>query len=186
MKLLVGLGNPGEKYKNNRHNVGHMFVDYLLKELASSPASVFKADKYAESQLVKLEMKNGEILLAKPMTFMNKSGVAVRKLFINWKLKIENLIVAHDDLDIPLGKFHIQVGVGPQLHNGLESIEQILETKEFTRIRIGVDARPTRAEGMYRENGEAYVLQNFSDNEKNILINELFPKILAQLKISGF
>jgi len=176
MKLIVGLGNPGEKYKNNRHNIGFLFVDFLVKDV-----SMFKDDKYSESQITKIINNKDEILVAKPMTFMNKSGITVKKLFINNKLKIEDLIVIHDDLDIPLGKFHVQVGVGPQLHNGLESIEQILKNKEFTRVRIGVDARPPRSENVYRVDGETYVLEDFTPEEKNILEKEMFPKIKERL-----
>ena len=165
MKIIVGLGNPGQKYKNNRHNVGHMFVDYLNNQSN-------------KSELV-------DIKIFKTDCFMNMSGSFVKKLFVNWKLKVENLIVAHDDLDIPLGKFHIQVGVGPQLHNGLDSIEESIKNKDFIRIRIGVDARLPRSEDVNRINGETYVLQDFTAEEKNLLEKDVFPKIFAQLKISN-
>ena len=105
---------------------------------------------------------------------MNESGIFVKKL----KVKPENLYVVHDDLDIPLGKFHIQFGVGPQLHNGLESIEQHLNTKDFWRIRIGVDNRKSPADG------ETYVLNDFTNEEKSLLEEQIFPKILSQLKQS--
>ena len=119
MILIVGLGNPGKKYINNRHNVGHIFIDYLANELTRSQINVLK--------------------IVKTDCFMNQSGVFVKKFIENRKLKIENLFVVHDDLDIPLGKFHIQFAVGPQLHNGLESIEDHLHTKDFWRVRIGID-----------------------------------------------
>ena len=152
MILIVGLGNPGIKYQNNRHNVGHMFVDYLIKE---------------------------KIKAVKTDCFMNVSGIFVNKLIRNLKLETKNLIIIHDDLDIPLGKFHIQFASGPQLHNGLESIEQHLKTKDFWRIRIGVDNRlPDR-----KIPGETYTLQNFSVDEKKLLETEIFPKIFAQMKL---
>ena len=152
MLLIVGLGNPGIKYQNNRHNVGHMFVDYLIKE---------------------------KIKAVKTDCFMNVSGIFVNKLIRNLKLETKNLIIIHDDLDIPLGKFHIQFASGPQLHNGLESIEQHLKTKDFWRIRIGVDNRlPDR-----KIPGETYTLQNFSVDEKKLLETEIFPKIFAQMKL---
>ena len=163
MILLIGLGNPGKKYINNRHNVGHMFVDYLT-----------------ESQKLKVKSQNynSKVKIIKTNCYMNQSGVFVKKLIENCKLKIENLIIIHDDLDIPFGKFHIQLGVGPQLHNGLESIENHLKTKDFWRVRIGVDARkPTTW-----IDGEVYVLQNFFSEEKKLLQTETFPKILSQLK----
>lgn len=152
MKVIVGLGNPGKKYENNRHNVGHMLVDYL---------------------------KNAQIpgfKIVKTDCFMNHSGIFVRKL----NAKNENLFIVHDDLDIPLGKFHIQFGVGPPLHNGLESIEKHLKTKDFWRIRIGVDARIKDK----WVDGETYVLNNFLKEEKQLLENQVFPKILSHLKQS--
>jgi len=158
MRIIVGLGNPGQKYKNNRHNVGHMFINYLIKELriTNYGFKTFKTD-----------------------CFMNQSGIFVKKLIRNSQCVIDNLIITHDDLDIPLGKFKIQKGTGPKLHNGLESIENELGTNDFWRIRIGVDNRPTDN----RINGEAYVLQDFKDEEKKI-IHYLFPEIYSRLKES--
>ncbi|KKP66216.1 MAG: Peptidyl-tRNA hydrolase [Candidatus Roizmanbacteria bacterium GW2011_GWC2_35_12] len=189
MKLIVGLGNPGEKYKNNRHNVGFQFVDYLIENLqiSNNKSQItnksqilncnFKKDKYLDSEFLII---NSKLILAKPTTFMNKSGGAVRKLIGNWKLEIGNLIIAHDDLDIPFGKFHIQVGVGPELHNGIESIENHLRNRDFLRIRVGVDNRiPER-----KIDGETYVLSNFTQEEFTKLNSEIFPKIIDQLKLS--
>jgi PTH1 family peptidyl-tRNA hydrolase len=157
MILLIGLGNPGPKYKNNRHNVGHMFVDYLLGNQGD----------------------NLKIKVLKTDCFMNVSGIFVNKLIRRLKLETNSLIVVHDDLDIPLGKFHIQFASGPQLHNGLESIEQHLKTKDFYRIRIGVDNRPPDR----KIPGETYALQNFLHEEKKLLDTEIFPKISAQLQL---
>lgn len=165
MILIVGLGNPGKKYQNNRHNVGHLFIDYLIKEL---------------------RITDYGLKLIKTDCYMNESGLFVNKLIRNQKSVINNLIIAHDDLDIPLGKFHIQKSVGPHLHNGLESIEQHLKTKDFWRIRIGVDARLsnkwTCPERSRRVDGEAYVLKNFLPEEKTQLEKEIFPKIFTQLQ----
>ena len=154
MKIIVGLGNPGKKYQNSRHNVGHMFIDYAGSLSSRAERGIFK--------------------LVKTDCFMNQSGIFVKKL----KVKLENLYIVHDDLDIPLGKFHVQFGVGPLLHNGLESIEQHLNTKDFWRIRIGIDNRK------FQTDGEAYVLSDFTEEEKKFLQQEAFPKILSQLKQS--
>ena len=159
MILIVGLGNPGKKYLNNRHNVGHMFMNFLISKLTDSQISGLK--------------------LAKTDDFMNLSGVFVKKLVRNSGSEPENLTIVHDDLDIPLGKFHIQFASGPQLHNGLESIEQHLNTKDFYRIRIGVDNRPTDR----KIPGEKYALQNFLIEEKQLLESEIFPKIFIQLQL---
>jgi len=158
MKMLIGLGNPGKKYANNRHNVGYLFVDYLITQLKNSRINGLK--------------------IYKTDCFMNLSGIFVKKLLSNFRtFKLLNLIVVHDDLDIPFGKFHIQFGVGPQLHNGLESIENHLKTKDFWRIRIGVDNRPGKVPG------ETYVLHNFTEEELKNLKEIIFPKIFSQLKL---
>ncbi|KKP71512.1 MAG: Peptidyl-tRNA hydrolase [Candidatus Roizmanbacteria bacterium GW2011_GWA2_35_19] len=196
MKLIVGLGNPGEKYENNRHNVGFQFLDYFIDQYQKSPLRPkgyegqvkFKSNKYLLSDVCELATSNEQpatnLVLAKPTTFMNKSGIAVKKIIENFKLNPpaggENLIIAHDDLDIPFGKFHIQVGVGPELHNGIESIENHLKTKDFFRIRIGVDNRVPEK----KIAGETYVLSNFIQEEVAKLNSEIFPKIIDQLKLS--
>lgn len=160
MIVIIGLGNPGKKYLNNRHNVGHMFMNFLISKLAGSQVSGLK--------------------LAKTDDFMNLSGIFVKKFIRNSGSDPKNLIIVHDDLDIPLGKFHIQFASGPQLHNGLESIEQHLKTKDFYRIRIGVDNRlPDK-----KIPGEKYALQNFLSEEKHLLESEIFPKIFSQLQLN--
>jgi PTH1 family peptidyl-tRNA hydrolase len=172
MLLIVGLGNPGPKYQNNRHNVGHQFVDFIAPLLQ---CSIVKKEKL----FITMKQSNNEIILAKPQSFMNNSGIVIRKLIENYKLEIKNLIIVHDDLDIPFGKFHIQFASGPQLHNGLESIEQLLKTKDFYRVRVGVDNRlPDK-----KIPGQTYALQNFLSDEKKLLATEIFSKIFAQMKL---
>jgi PTH1 family peptidyl-tRNA hydrolase len=156
MFVLIGLGNPGTKYQNNRHNVGQMLIDYLAKNFKS---------------------QNENIKFFKTDCFMNQSGKAVKKIIENYKLKIENLIIIHDDLDIPLGKSKIQKGIGPKLHNGIRSIEQELKTKDFWRVRIGVDNRKPEN----HISGETYVLQDFLPEEKELLTNEVFPAIKEKI-----
>lgn len=171
MKLIVGLGNPGQKYANNRHNVGFMLIDYIGTLLN---CSIVKAS----SNITIQQCNNSTISLIKPQTFMNRSGDEVKKIIQNSKFRIQNLIVAHDDLDIPLGKFKIQQGTGPLLHNGISSIEDKLGTKDFWRIRIGVNNRPLEN----RMNGETYVLQDFAPDEKET-VNKTFPEIFNRLKV---
>ncbi len=156
MRLIVGLGNPGKKYQNNRHNVGQMFIDYL--------ATKFKNNKVKELKFFKTSV------------FMNESGKEVKKITMNHELSATNLYVAHDDLDIPIGKFKIVLGRGPQLHNGLESIETALGTNEFWRIRIGVENRTPEN----RPSGEEYVLSDFTKEEKEI-ISKTFSIIADRL-----
>lgn len=135
MKLIIGLGNPGTKYLKNRHNAGHMFVEWAI----SNKQWAIKSN-----------------------VFMNDSGKFVKANLSNLT-NLANLFIAHDDLDIPLGKYKIQFGVGPKVHNGILSIENSLNTKDFWRIRIGIDNRKNPVEG------EKYVLEDFTNEELEIL-----------------
>lgn len=176
MIAIIGLGNPGEKYKENRHNAGYMFIDYFLQN--QNDKAKFKSNKYTQSEEIKITLKNQTFLLVKPLTFMNLSGQAVKKLTKIYGLKSSDFIIVHDDLDIPLGKFKIQKGIGPKLHNGLESIENSLGTKNFWRVRIGVDNRSVWM------NGETYVLRNFTPEEKEIAVRT-FPKIYSKIHLTS-
>lgn len=194
MKLIVGLGNLGEKYKNNRHNVGFMFVDYMAQLLNCSIAKTnnrtieqlnnrdFAFDKYSQSEICKTVINKHEVILSKPQTFMNKSGIAVKSLTTHYSLPTTHLFIVHDDLDIPLGKYRIDLGRGPKLHNGLTSIEANLKSKDFWRVRIGVDNRQglIGEAGRRIEPGEEYVLQDFKKEEKEVIDN-LFPEIFKEL-----
>ena len=159
MRLLIGLGNPGDKYKKNRHNVGHMFTDYIQK-------------------LEELPVRS-----AKTNVFMNQSGGEVKKLTTYYKLPTSDLIIVHDDLDITLGNFKIEKGTGPKLHNGISSIEKSLRTKDFWRVRIGVDNPSTRftRSGQVRIDGETYLLQNFAPQEMENL-PQIFKEVVDKLK----
>jgi len=178
MRIIVGLGNPGERYRNNRHNVGFQFIDYFIGQYQISKIK----NQNDKSKIKKKEMLHvtcymlHDLILAKPQTFMNQSGLAVRKIIRNWKLEIGNLIVVHDDLDIPLGKFKIQKGVGPKLHYGIQSIEKELGRSDFWRVRIGVDNR--QKTGLV--DGETYVLQDFTMGETEVT-KKVFEKIIKSL-----
>lgn len=180
--VLIGLGNPGLKYQNNRHNIGKLFIDYLVNQLPSWRVNELKE----RNKTIAKVFENDNFILVKTETFMNLSGKAVKKFIENWNLpvrqiggKIENLYIIHDDLDIPLGKFKIQFAQGPKLHNGIRSIEETLKTKSFWRIRIGVDNRKKES----WIDGETYVLQDFLPEEKGILITQVFPEIKKKLKV---
>ena len=161
--IIIGLGNPGKKYENNRHNVGKMFIDYI------SQKSKVKSQKF-----------NLTLKTFKTNCFMNESGKEVEKILKKLQIKsykLQDVFIVHDDLDIPLGKFRIDFGKGPKIHNGLKSIEETLNTKDFWRIRIGIDNR--QKNGWI--DGEAYVLQDFLKEEKEVLENEVFKKIKEKL-----
>lgn len=193
-KLIVGLGNPGEKYAKNRHNVGYMMLDYINNvsgdTLHVSGKKKFKYDKYSNSEIAELVSDEEKIILVKPQTYMNNSGVVVKKILSHVNCPavakaragrhLSNVYIVHDDLDIPLGQYKIQLGKGPKLHNGIESIENHLKSKDFYRIRIGVDNRePER-----RIAGEKYVLQDFSSEEFDIVL-KLFDNIWKDFISSG-
>ena len=154
MKLVVGLGNPGEAHANNRHNVGFVMVDRLAGEGAEW-----------EPKFEALILKAKDYLLVKPQMFMNRSGEVVAKIANFYKVTIDDLVVIHDDLDIRLGEYKIQKGVGPKVHNGLTSVEERLGTANFWRLRVGVDNRPA---GQARVPGDEYVLSDFTAEEKEI------------------
>jgi len=168
MKLLVGLGNPGEAHANNRHNVGFMVVDRLAGEGVEW-----------ESKFEALILKAKDYLLVKPQTFMNRSGEVVAKIANFYKVMIDDLTVIHDDLDIRLGEYKIQKGVGPKVHNGLISVEEQLGTANFWRVRIGVDNRIQNSE--FRIQGEDYVLADFLPEEKTI-IDGVIEKAVKELE----
>jgi len=154
MKLIVGLGNPGERYVKNRHNVGHMVTDSLLSKNLPRNISVKKTS-----------------------VFMNESGSEVKKLL--GSLDPNNLYIIHDDLDIPLGAYKIQKGKGPKLHNGILSIERELGSDDFWRVRIGVDNRLSGD----RITGEEYVLEDFTQEERQVL-DKVIVKICKKLATS--
>lgn len=170
MLAFIGLGNPGEKYEKNRHNVGFLFVDAIAKKHGLE----FVPNKYVESWVT----TRAQYLLAKPTTFMNSSGDAVKKLISFYSLLVPNIHIVHDDLDIRLGEYKIQKGVGPKLHNGINSIEEKLGTDQFYRIRIGVDNRTLEN----RIPGDIYSLQDFTAAELKI-IHEVHKKIIKQLHL---
>jgi len=164
--IIIGLGNPGKKYENNRHNVGKMFINYLTQNS--------KVNRPAGGQNYNLNLKT-----FKTNCFMNENGKEVKKILKTLQVKsykLHDLFIVHDDLDIPLGKFRIDFGKGPKLHNGIKSIEQTLKTKEFWRIRIGVDNRQKTG----WVDGETYVLQDFLKEEKEVLEKEVFLKIVKK------
>ena len=169
MKLIVGLGNIGDEYKDTRHNVGFTVVDAL------GGGSKWASDKKLEVEMI----KNGDVVFIKPQTYMNESGRAVRKVMDFYKMKIEDVWVIHDDLDIRFGEYKVQKGIGPKVHNGVSSVEDYLGSKNFFRVRIGVDSREERGQ----MSGSDYVLQKLSAQEK-IVLSEIVKKVVADLVVA--
>ncbi len=177
MKVIVGLGNPGEKYAQNRHNVGFMVVDKLATQISNSQTRLpdgqvlkFSNNKKFNSEIIQTK----EYIIVKPQTFMNDSGVAVAAICRFYKVKYEDLYIVHDDLDITVGNYKIQFGKGPQVHNGLLSVEEKLGTDKFWNVRVGVENREVR--GNKGIPGVVYSLQDFTQDEK-----EITDKVVAQI-----
>ncbi|MEK7533503.1 MAG: aminoacyl-tRNA hydrolase [Patescibacteria group bacterium] len=133
MKLIIGLGNPGEKYQDTRHNVGFMVVDKLAHELGGLDIRWEQSAKHKASIA-----KAGEVILVKPETFMNASGVSVKSIAGFYKIAPEDVWVVQDDLDLPLGKIRIRVGGASAGHHGIDSIIRELGSDKFIRIRLGI------------------------------------------------
>jgi PTH1 family peptidyl-tRNA hydrolase len=187
MKLITGLGNPGEKYLNTKHNVGFLFLDALREKFLYQKdisTTEWEEEKIFSSQLAFLKEGNRVIgIMQKPLTYMNRSGEAVAKLVKKYEIAdlADNFILVHDDLDIPLGKFKIQRGKSPLGHNGVKSVEDEIGIVDFKRVRIGIEARENK-----NIPGEDYVLTKFTKEQQEIIdevIQEAIKGILADILI---
>lgn len=154
MKLIIALGNPGEQYLKTRHNAGFLFLDHLIDHYGI-------ADYQAKFKgaFTKGIINNCELYFLKPFTYMNLSGHSVQEICQFYKIAPEDILVIHDDLDIPLGTVKIKNAGSSGGHNGVKSIEQCLGTQNFWRLRIGIDRPPLK------EQVADYVLSNFTNNE---------------------
>ena len=166
MKLIVGLGNPGGQYVNTRHNIGFMVVDKIEKELARGVPPVWNMDQKKNV----LTAKIGDVLLAKPQTFMNNSGFAVKSLMDFYKLTPSDVWIIHDDMDLPLGKIKIREKGGSAGHHGVESIIAQLASDTFVRFRLGIGkeldpAGQSDNKPMRHRNVISYVLSRFKESE---------------------
>ena len=183
MMLLVGLGNPGKEYQETRHNAGFMVLDEFAKV---NGFPLFKLSRKHSSLISEGILDSVKVLLVKPQTFMNNSGKAVRILLRNLvskrletKFLSKRLIIAHDDVDIPLGNIRVSRGSGSAGHKGVDSIIQSLGTKDFTRIRIGIQPAKGKPEDV-----ENFVLKKFSKKELPLLevaIQEAVTAIISQV-----
>ena len=181
MKLIVGLGNPGREYTHNRHNIGFMCVNHLAKV-----HGIQLDKKQGQARTGSGNIAGNKVVLARPQTYMNLSGESVSRLARKLKLKSEDLLVIHDDLDLPLGKIRLRRGGGSGGHKGINSIISCLGSQDFYRIRVGI-GRPDTVNGS-AEDGETeiidYVLSDFTIDEKKIItkvITEVTEAILCLL-----
>jgi PTH1 family peptidyl-tRNA hydrolase len=175
LKLIVGLGNPGKKYAKTRHNVGFMAIRKI-----SDKFEIKNINKDCESLIAKGEIDNKKVLLAQPLTYMNRSGRAVKKLAKKYNIKLEDIIIIYDDLDLPAGKVRIKKSGSSGGHKGLQSIMNYFETNQIKRIRIGI-GRPIELEIT------DYVLQKFNKEQKqeiNVVLDSI-DKIVLELLNNG-
>jgi len=158
MKCIVGLGNPGRKYHNTRHNVGFMVIDELLERQGWS----LNKKKFNGHYIIDY-IGNEQVILLKPQTYMNLSGDSIKPLMDFYKIDPEDLLVIYDDLDLPAGKIRLRQTGGHGGHNGMRSIISTTGTKDFNRIRVGID-RPIQGMTVID-----YVLSRFSKNEQKVI-----------------
>lgn len=155
--LVVGLGNPGAEYEQTRHNIGFLILDAL----ASASNSFFSPDRYAD--VCSAKFKGRQFILVKPSTFMNLSGKAVRYWLEKEKIPLENLIIVTDDLALPFGKIRIRKKGSDGGHNGLKSINELLNTQQYNRLRFGIGSEFSKGKQV------DYVLGQWSEEERKSL-----------------
>ena len=177
-KILVGLGNPGKEYENTYHNAGFLAIDFFTAEKKHLPGKKMLSKKFEYS-------KNKNLIFAKPLTYMNDSGIAVKNALKFFKADADELLVIHDDSDIKIGEYKISFERGSAGHKGIESIIQHLHTNKFWRLRIGIrppayaDERRLKR-GLTRKKASEFVLKKISSQHQRILIST-FETIAKQI-----
>jgi len=171
MKLIVGLGNPGRGYANNRHNIGFMCLNYFAKT-----QGIRLDKKQGKARTGAGEVAGDKAILARPQTYMNLSGESVSRLVRKFDINLNDLVVIHDDLDLPLGKIRIRHGGSSGGHKGIDSIISLLDSQDFSRLRIGI-GRPTSGPAQISEADIiSYVLSDFTPEEKRT-VTGVIPRV---------
>lgn len=161
MKIIAGLGNPGDKYEKTRHNVGFMCVDILKKVFGFDE---WKLNKKFNAEIAEGTYENEKIVLVKPQTYMNASGEAVQKVVNFYNVPMTDLWIIYDDVDLPLGKIRVRADGAPGSHNGMKSVVELLGSQDFPRIRIGIESRGESASK--EQEIASFVLHPFLKEEK--------------------
>lgn len=198
MKLIVGLGNPGKKYEKTRHNLGFMVIEHFLKDFQNAKDISWESSTKFKSDIFQIEWqpKHGsleKVILIKPQTYMNNSGLAVRIATDFYKISADNIWVIHDDIDLPLGYMKIRFAGASAGHHGVDSIMEHLNTDKFWRFRLGTGQQRTPLrqgfEGQAKianhkmKNVEDYVLGNFVGQERGKL-KDLIKRGVAAIEAS--
>lgn len=173
MKLIVGLGNPGRGYANNRHNVGFVCLNHFARM-----QGIRFDKKQGKARIGSGEVADSKVVVAKPQTYMNLSGQSVSLLVKKFNVSLNNLLVIHDDLDLSLGKIRIRQDGSSGGHKGIDSIIAELGSQNFIRIRVGI-GRPVKNEGFTELSEDeiiAYVLSDFTPDEKQA-ITQVIPRV---------
>lgn len=171
MKLIVGLGNPGVKYESTRHNVGFMILEHFLKDMEPVNKSNWDTNEKLKSEIYLMDYvsKSGveeKVILVRPQTYMNNSGMAVGLIANYYKVKPEDIWIVYDELDLPLGAMKIRQGGGAAGHHGVESIIAALKTDKFWRFRMGIGMSSAHDElAKHKMKGEDVVLKGFKGGE---------------------
>ena len=173
---LIGLGNPGKKYFNSRHNIGFL----LLEKLAKKYNSNFSSKDKLKISFSEFQINDSTFRLFLPNTFMNNSGDAVRAIIDWYKINLDQVFIIVDDKDLPLGKIRFRKRGSSGGHNGLKSIIEKLQTNEFNRIRIGIGSPPS-SDGTNKFNTISHVLGNISLEEKSVL-NKVYERVIESLE----
>jgi len=173
---LIGLGNPGKKYYNSRHNIGFLLLEKLSKKYNSN----FLLKDKLKSSCSEFQINNSTFRLFLPNTFMNNSGDAVRAIVDWYKINLDQIFIIVDDKDLPLGKIRFRKKGSSGGHNGLKSIIEKLQTQNFNRIRIGIGSPPS-IQGISNFNTISHVLGNISQEEKSIL-DKVYEHVIESLE----
>jgi PTH1 family peptidyl-tRNA hydrolase len=199
--LIIGLGNPGKKFEKTRHNAGFMFADYFRSKNREN-FSDWGFSKKINGDISVGKIGNNKIILLKPQTFMNLSGEAVSAAKKYYKVKLKNIVVVHDEIDLPLGDYKFSTNCSSAGHKGAQNVTDALDTKNFTRLRIGIDNRPKpsfakapaadeslagKSEGK-KIPTEKYVLGKFTSNERHVLeesIKNALQELDEKLKVKN-
>lgn len=171
MKLIVGLGNPGRSYANNRHNLGFICLSYFAQT-----HSLRFYSRQGQARIGSGDVAGNKVVVARPQTYMNQSGQAVSRLVRKFKISLDDLLVIHDDLDLPLAKIRIRPGGSAAGHKGVESIIAELGSQDFARIRVGIGQPAAGASGISETDIVTYVLSDFPPEERRI-ITQVIPTV---------